>query len=173
MYSGQIPANNAAGTEKSELYVIEPPEPVSTDPYYCSSTFLLDPLYDMIKEKGAYGIINVYNKEACVAWVKGSHLEIERRLTSGIHSKHNAGGQSQPRFECLIEEGGLRPSDVLVKPQMKYCSTFPIWKVFLLAAQGWQRTVLLNVAIWITVSRKRLLILSMSGIPGMKVSGKL
>ena len=105
MYSGQIPVNNAAGTEKSELYVIEPPEPVSTYRYYCSSTFLLDPLYDMIKEKGAYGIINVDNKEACVAWVKGSHLEIERRLTSGIHSKHNAGGQSQQRFERLIEEG--------------------------------------------------------------------
>ena len=29
MYSGQITVNNAAGTEKSELYLIEPPEPVS------------------------------------------------------------------------------------------------------------------------------------------------
>ncbi|MCF2139055.1 MAG: peptide chain release factor aRF-1 [Candidatus Lokiarchaeota archaeon] len=105
MYSGQIPEDNKPGTERSELYIIEPPEPVKNFKYYCSSEFLLDPLYDMIEEKGTYGIINIENKEAAIGWVKGSHLEIAKTLTSGVHSKHNAGGQSQRRLERLIEEG--------------------------------------------------------------------
>lgn len=105
MYSGQIPEDNKPGTEKGELYIIEPPEEVTTFKYYCSSEFLLDPLYDMIEEKGSYGIINIENKEAAVGWIRGSHLEISKTLNSGVHSKHNAGGQSQRRLERLIEEG--------------------------------------------------------------------
>ena len=105
MYSGQIPEDGKPGTEKSELYVIQPPEPITTFKYYCASEFLLEPLYDMINEKGAYGIINIENKEAAVGWVRGAHLEICKTFTSGIHSKHNAGGQSQRRLERLIEEG--------------------------------------------------------------------
>jgi len=52
MYSGQIPVNNAPGTERSELYIIEPPEPVTTFKYHCASQFLIEPLYDMLEEKG-------------------------------------------------------------------------------------------------------------------------
>jgi peptide chain release factor subunit 1 len=59
----------------------------------------------MIKEKGTFGIINIENKEGAVGWVKGSHIEIVKTMTSGIHSKHDAGGQSQRRMERLIEEG--------------------------------------------------------------------
>lgn len=105
MYSGQIPEDNKPGTEKSELYIIEPPEPLTTFKYYCASEFLLEPLYDMVIEKGTYGIINIENKEAAIGWVRGPHLEICKTFTSGIHSKHNAGGQSQRRLERLIEEG--------------------------------------------------------------------
>lgn len=105
MYSGQIPEDNKPGTEKSELYLIEPPEPITSFKYYCSSEFLLEPLYDMVIEKGTYGIINIENKEAAIGWVRGPHLEICKTFTSGIHSKHNAGGQSQRRLERLIEEG--------------------------------------------------------------------
>ncbi|HHE04858.1 MAG: peptide chain release factor 1 [Promethearchaeia archaeon] len=105
MYSGQIPEDNKPGTERSELYIIEPPEPITNFKYYCASEFLLDPLYNMVEEKGTYGIINIENKEAAIGWVKGSHLEIAKTLTSGVHSKHNAGGQSQRRLERLIEEG--------------------------------------------------------------------
>jgi peptide chain release factor subunit 1 len=105
MYSGQIPVNNAPGTERSELYIIEPPEPVTTFKYHCASQFLIEPLYDMLEEKGTYGIINIENKQAAIGWVKGSHVEIVKEMNSGIHGKHDAGGQSQRRLERLIEEG--------------------------------------------------------------------
>ena len=105
IYSGQIPENNKPGTERSEIYLIEPPEPLKTFKYYCAAEFLLDPLYDMVQEKGAYGIINIENKEAAIGWIRGTHLEISKTFTSGVHSKHHAGGQSQRRLERLIEEG--------------------------------------------------------------------
>ncbi len=105
IYSGQIPEDNKPGTEKSEIYIIEPPEPLKTFKYYCAADFLLDPLYDMIQEKGAYAIINIENKEAAIGWIRGTHLEISKTFTSGVHGKHHAGGQSQRRLERLIEEG--------------------------------------------------------------------
>lgn len=105
IYSGQIPEDNKPGTERSEIYLIEPPEPLKTFKYYCAAEFLLDPLYNMVQEKGAYGIINIENKEAAIGWIRGTHLEISKTFTSGVHGKHHAGGQSQRRLERLIEEG--------------------------------------------------------------------
>ncbi|WP_371801911.1 peptide chain release factor aRF-1 [Candidatus Lokiarchaeum ossiferum] len=105
MYSGQIPEDGKPGTEQSELYMIEPTEPLTTFKYYCSSEFLIDPLLDMIREKGTYGIVNIENKEAAVGYISGSKLVISKTFTSGVHSKHKAGGQSQRRLERLIEEG--------------------------------------------------------------------
>jgi len=105
IYSGQIPEDNKPGTERSEIYLIEPPEPIKTFKYYCAAEFLLDPLYNLVQEKGAFGIINIENKEAAIGWIRGTHLEISKTFTSGVHSKHHAGGQSQRRLERLIEEG--------------------------------------------------------------------
>ncbi len=105
LFSGEIPEEGRPGTEKSELYDVEPPEEIQTFKYLCSSEFYLQPLYEMIEEKGAFGIINIENKEAAIGWVRGAHLEICKTMTSGIHSKHRAGGQSQRRLERLIEEG--------------------------------------------------------------------
>ncbi len=104
MFSGAIP-ENMAGTEKNELYMLIPPDPVPFFKYYCASEFWLEPLYDMIEAKDVFGIIQIDNKEAAVAWMKGSHLEVVKTMTSGLHSKHKAGGQSQRRFERLIEQG--------------------------------------------------------------------
>jgi peptide chain release factor subunit 1 len=105
LYSGQVPVNNSPGTERSEFYLIVPPEPITSFKYYCAAHFLLDPLLDMVKEKGSFGIINIENKEASVGWIRGTKLVVSKTFTSGIHSKHNAGGQSQRRLERLIEEG--------------------------------------------------------------------
>ncbi len=108
MLSGAIPQGNSPGTEKNELYLIEPPEPVPFFKYHCASEFLLDPLREMLEEKSVYGLIVVGRKEAAIAWLRGSHLEIVQTFTSGVHGKHRAGGQSQRRFERLVEEGEKR-----------------------------------------------------------------
>ncbi|TXT63534.1 MAG: Peptide chain release factor subunit 1 [Promethearchaeota archaeon] len=108
MFSGAIPQNDTPGTEKNELYIVEPPNVVNTFRYHCDSKFLLWPLEDMLQEKATYGLIVIGRQESAVGYVKGNRVEVVREFTSGIHSKHRAGGQSQRRFERLIEEGEKR-----------------------------------------------------------------
>jgi len=105
MYSGAIPQNNTPGTEKNELYIVDPPEKVKTFRYHCASEFLLWPLEEMTLPKETYGLLAIGRKESAVGYIRGNHLEIVREFTSGIHGKHRAGGQSQKRYERLIEEG--------------------------------------------------------------------
>lgn len=108
MFAGAIPQNNTPGTEKMERYIVDPPEKAKTFRYHCASEFLLWPLEDMLKSKETYGLLVIGRKESAVGYITGNHVEIVREFTSGIHGKHKAGGQSQKRFERLIEEGEKR-----------------------------------------------------------------
>jgi peptide chain release factor subunit 1 len=105
LFSGAIPQGNSPGTEKNELYIVEPIEPVSNFKYFCSSEFWTEPLEEMLKEKQVYGLIVIDNKEAAIGWIKGTHVEIVKTTSSGVASQHRAGGQSQRRFERLHDEG--------------------------------------------------------------------
>ncbi|MCP4764071.1 MAG: peptide chain release factor 1 [archaeon] len=104
MFSGAIPQGNTAGTEKNELYIVEPLERISHFKYHCSSEFYLEPLEDQLSEKETYGIIVIDQKEVAMGWVRGSHVEVVKTSSSGVAGKHRAGGQSQRRFERLHEE---------------------------------------------------------------------
>ncbi len=105
MFSGAIPQSNTPGTEKNELYIIDPPDKITTFKYHCASEFLLWPLEEMLTSKDTYGLVVVGRQEAAVGYISGNTIEVVREFTSGIHSKHRAGGQSQRRFERLMEEG--------------------------------------------------------------------
>ena len=108
MFSGAIPQNNTPGTEKNELYIVEPPDRVRTFRYHCASEFLLDPLESMLTPKEAYGLLVIGRKESAVGYINGNKVEVLKEFTSGIHGKHRAGGQSQKRYERLIQEGETR-----------------------------------------------------------------
>jgi len=108
MFSGAIPQNNTPGTEKNELYIVNPPEKVKTFRYHCASEFLLLPLEEMLKPKETYGLLVIGRAKSAVGYLRGNHVEVVREFTSGIHGKHRAGGQSQKRYERLIEEGEKR-----------------------------------------------------------------
>ncbi len=105
MFSGAIPQSNTPGTERNELTIIKPPDRVPTFRYHCASEFLLWPLEEMIITKETYGLLVIGRAESAVGYIKGNKVEVIREFTSGIHGKHRAGGQSQKRFERLIEEG--------------------------------------------------------------------
>lgn len=108
MFSGAIPQNNTQGTEKREIYLIDPPEPVKTFYYHCASEFFLEPLQIMLSPKETYGLLVIGRKESAVGYLRGAHMEVVREFTSGIHGKHRAGGQSQKRFERQTEEAEIR-----------------------------------------------------------------
>ncbi len=105
LYSGAIPQGNSPGTEKNELYIIEPIEPISNFKYFCSSEFWTEPLEEMLSEKETYGLIVVDMKDAAIGWVRGTHVEVVKTTRSGVASQQRAGGQSQRRFERLHDEG--------------------------------------------------------------------
>ncbi|MCS4542318.1 MAG: peptide chain release factor aRF-1, partial [Euryarchaeota archaeon] len=102
IFCGTIPTGPI--TEKMEIYLVEPPEPVGVYLYRCDEKFFLDPLKDMIKEKETFGLLVIDRKEATIGTLRGKHVEVLKKLTSGVMGKHDAGGQSAKRFERLIEQ---------------------------------------------------------------------
>lgn len=102
LFVGMIP-KGGPGTEKMETYVFEPPEPVQTYTYHCDSQFFLEPLQEILEDKEVYGLAVIDRKEATIATMRGKRVEIVKNLTSGVPGKHKAGGQSQRRFDRLIE----------------------------------------------------------------------
>ncbi|MHA1916026.1 MAG: peptide chain release factor aRF-1 [Promethearchaeota archaeon] len=119
MFSGAIPQGNAPGTERNELYIIDPPDMVKTFRYHCASEFLLEPLEEMLSPKETYGLIVIGRKKSAVGYLRGNRVETVKEFTSGVHGKHKQGGQSQRRFERLNEEQELafyrRISEVINK----------------------------------------------------------
>ncbi|MEM2465049.1 MAG: peptide chain release factor aRF-1 [Candidatus Bathyarchaeia archaeon] len=102
IFCGAIP-QGGPGSERMEIYVIIPPEPINIYLYRCDSKFHIEHLKDLIKEKETYGVILVDTSEATFATIKGRRLEIIEEITSGIPGKHRAGGQSARRFERIRE----------------------------------------------------------------------
>ena len=58
----------------------------------------------MIASKEVYGIAVIDRNEATIATLKGKRIKITAHLTSGVPGKHKAGGQSQRRFDRVIEQ---------------------------------------------------------------------
>jgi peptide chain release factor subunit 1 len=104
IFCGAVPQGKDRGTEKIEIYVIEPPEPVRSFQYICDHEFYLEPLEDMVREKKVYGLIVMDRGGGLIATLRGSNYEIVDWVTSDIPPKHSAGGQSQRRFERIREE---------------------------------------------------------------------
>ena len=97
--------NKAIGADKSEpvTFIVEPPEPLNTYLYRCDSTFFLDPLLAMVHEPDTYGLIVMDRAEATLGLLRGKRVEVLRNKQSLVPSKHGRGGQSQHRFERMIE----------------------------------------------------------------------
>ena len=97
--------SKAVGADKSVpvTFIVEPPEPLNTYLYRCDSTFFLDPLLDMIHEPELWGLIVIDRAEVTLGFLRGKRIEALRNKQSQVPSKHGRGGQSQHRFERLIE----------------------------------------------------------------------
>lgn len=92
------------GVQDLRIWSIEPPEPINIRVYRCDQNFVTEPLEALVMPKDIYGLIAIDNKEATIATLKGDQYKIIKRLTSGYHGKHRAGGQSQRRFERVIRQ---------------------------------------------------------------------
>lgn len=101
VFCGMIP-QGPPGSERMEMYVFTPIEPVSSFIYRCDDHFLLSPLQEIAKEEEEnYGIVVLDTQAAAFALLRKKRLEMIETITSGIAGKHRAGGQSAQRFERL------------------------------------------------------------------------
>ncbi|MEM4245750.1 MAG: peptide chain release factor aRF-1 [Candidatus Bathyarchaeia archaeon] len=103
IFCGAIP-QNGPGSERMEIYVVEPPEPINVYFYRCNSRFHLEPLKELLKEKEIYGIILIDANNATIATLHGRSLTINGEYHSGVGGKHKTGGQSARRFERIREQ---------------------------------------------------------------------
>ena len=102
LFCGNI--SEKAGVQDLKVWSVEPPQPITTKLYRCDKDFITQPLEDLVVRKDVYGLIAIDNKTATIATLKGNNYNIVKKLTSGYHGKHRAGGQSHRRFERVIEE---------------------------------------------------------------------
>ncbi len=87
-----------------ELFTLQPPQPLNVSVYRCDSRFFLEPLQRMLEATDSYGIVVMDGREATVAILKGTQTMVVKKLNSTAHAKVNKGGQSQRRYQRLIEE---------------------------------------------------------------------
>ncbi len=92
------------GKEDIELFSMEPPEPIKVNIYRCDSTFLLDPIEAMLDTRDVFVLLVMDGREATIATLKGSHIQVVTKLHSMAHAKMKKGGQSARRFARAREE---------------------------------------------------------------------
>jgi len=88
---------------KQVQFVLEPPEPITSFMYRCDSEFYTEKLWAMLDEKQTFGLIVIDRSESTIGLLKGKTIVTVKYIPSLVPSKHGRGGQSQLRFERLIE----------------------------------------------------------------------
>ncbi|MDE1874265.1 MAG: peptide chain release factor aRF-1 [Candidatus Micrarchaeota archaeon] len=87
-----------------QLFSMEPPEPLKVNIYRCDSTFVLDPIEAMVESKDTYVMVVLDGREATIATLRGTHVQVVKKVHSNAHAKMKKGGQSANRFKRAIEE---------------------------------------------------------------------
>ncbi len=102
IFAGNISTD--PGKTDIELYSIEPPQPLKVNIYRCDSTFMLEPLDEMLTNKDTYVLVVLDGREATVAMLRGAHVQVIKKFRSMAHAKIRKGGQSANRYKRAIEE---------------------------------------------------------------------
>jgi peptide chain release factor subunit 1 len=92
------------GQPDIQIWAIEPPQELRTKFYRCDQTFVMEPLKEMLKASGVYGLIVLDRREATIGVLEGKLVTKLKHLTSNVPGKYKTGGQSAARFDRLTEE---------------------------------------------------------------------
>jgi len=85
-------------------FVFSPPDPVPLYYYRTDKWFHVEFLEPMVEESEVYGIIIIERDQATIALLKPSGFVILEEIEDYIPGKHSKGGQSQRRFDRIIEQ---------------------------------------------------------------------
>lgn len=88
------------GGDKTDLesIIVEPPEPIKTYSYRCSSSFELETLKDMLDDRVVHGLLVLDLQEAYWGILTGTRIEPIGGTQSMVPNKQRKGGQSSIRF---------------------------------------------------------------------------
>ncbi len=85
-------------------HVFSPPERINVFYYRTDKRFITDFLEEMVEDSDVIGILIVERDQGTIGILKGSRLEVLEELSDYIPGKHKMGGQSQRRFDRIIEQ---------------------------------------------------------------------
>jgi len=120
----KIPPNGLAifcgNTSKNEgqpdiqIWAIEPPQELRTKFYRCDQIFVLEPLKEMLKASGVYGLIVMDRREATIGLLEGKNITKLKHLTSNVPGKYKTGGQCLDPNKTYIKlrKGGKSLKDI-------------------------------------------------------------
>ncbi|WP_435076322.1 peptide chain release factor aRF-1 [Halococcus sp. AFM35] len=100
LFSGAIDTGGGQ-TEMVTRVLEDPPQPIHSSMYRCSSEFVTDPLEEMLADQGLFGLVVLDRREANVGWLKGKRIEPVKSASSLVPGKQRKGGQSAQRFARL------------------------------------------------------------------------
>jgi len=88
------------GGDKTDLeaVIVEPPEPIKTYTYRCSSSFELEVLKEMLDDQVVHGLLVLDLQEAYWGFLRGTRIEPIGGTQSMVPNKQRKGGQSSIRF---------------------------------------------------------------------------
>jgi len=100
-----VPANGlSVYASPGSVRAVEPSEPFLREVYFCGPKFMLEPLREQLADKSHYGLIVMDRKEVTLGLLRGSQvIELDSK-ESHVPPKHDAGGQSQHRWERQTEQ---------------------------------------------------------------------
>jgi len=100
LFSGAV--DSGGGRTEMVTKVLEsPPQAVESFRYHCDSSFLTEPLEEMMADKGLFGLVVLDRREANVGWLRGKRVEPVKSASSLVPGKQRKGGQSAQRFARL------------------------------------------------------------------------
>ncbi len=85
-------------------YVFSPPEKINVFYYRTDKRFITDFLEEMVEDNDVIGILIVERDQGTIGVLRGTRLEVLEELSDYIPGKHKMGGQSQRRFDRIIEQ---------------------------------------------------------------------
>ncbi len=136
------------GKPDVQLFSLSPHEAISQQFYRCDSTFVLEPLEDMIAAKDSYGLVVMDGRDATIAILKGKNTKIVRHLHSMAHAKIHKGGQSARRFQRLIEEAIEGYYKRIGEAMNEAFLTVPDFRGFIIGGPGPAKDGLVKMAPW-------------------------
>jgi peptide chain release factor subunit 1 len=107
----KIPENGLAlfagmnpDTGESTVVMLVPPEKIQVFFYRTDKYFHTEFLEEIVTESAVAGLLLVERDAATIGLLKGNKLEIVEEMEAYIPGKHHKGGQSQRRFDRIIEQ---------------------------------------------------------------------